>query len=151
MHPYEFNISLRLTHPEMDLTEIYEKLSAVRDLTPRRIWRAGDQRLAQNGQPLEGKYDKSYCYFDLYVSPQKSAEESLSLGIERILSELSSYTNDIDDHVKSGGKAELFVGMYVDSNSSDTFSSHLLRKLADSQIELSFDIYSYKSNGDGKK
>lgn len=141
MHPYKFNVSLRLTHPTQDLGEIYNKLGALPDAIPRRIWKAGDERLGQKGGVLEGKYEKSYCYFDFFKEPRKSDQISLSNALEKIAEDLSIFKSDIERHVDSGEDAEFFVGMYIDSNCSEIFSPELMGKLADSRVKLSLDIY----------
>jgi len=141
MHPYEFNLSFRLTHPSEDLRAIYEKISTIPGFIPGRIWKAGEERQGQQGQNLEGVYEKSYCYFDCFNTLQKSTTESLSVAIEKILILLVPFKEDIQEHVRSGGKAEFFAGLYVDSNAGETFNPELMKKLADFGIQLSIDIY----------
>jgi hypothetical protein len=141
MHPYEFSISLRLTHPTEDLASIYAKINTEPGFIPRQIWKVGSQRRGQQGQELEGTYDKSYCYFDLLTSPQKSTVESLSEAIEKNLELLEPFRSVLREHVESGGDSEFFVGLYIDSNSGETFYPDLMQKMAEFKIKLSIDIY----------
>jgi hypothetical protein len=49
--------SLRLKHATQDLSDLAECLK----FPVGRIWRAGDDRTTPQGDPLEGKYQESYC------------------------------------------------------------------------------------------
>src|SRR5215831_4263196 len=104
MNPYQFSLSLRIKHPERDLSDLYEKLSAASMLKPKRIWKAGDVRMTQDGRTLEGKYTESYCYFSIFDEPRDSNVETLSSAIERVTEALLQYKADLDNHTDSGGK-----------------------------------------------
>ncbi len=141
MHPYEFNISFRLTHPTEDLTQIYQKLSLVSDFLPRRIWKAGDERKSQQGKRLGGYYEKSYCYFDLNTGLQKSTSQSLTSVIENILTRLTPFKDVLEKFCGNAGQLEFFIGLYVVENAGETLPVTLLKKLSDFQIGLALDIY----------
>lgn len=49
--------SLRLKHATQDLSD----LAGCLKFPVGRIWRAGDDRKTTGGDPLEGKYQESYC------------------------------------------------------------------------------------------
>jgi hypothetical protein len=141
MHPYEYTLAFRLRHQATDLADLYETLGEAPGFIPGRIWKAGDQRQTQAGRTLEGHYDKSYCYFELFSTAQKSEVESPAAAIERVVTLLQPYKSVLQQHVRSGGELELFLSVYVESNSSEGFSPDLMRQLADFEIELSIDIY----------
>src|SRR5215831_21088118 len=129
MNPYQFNLSLRIKHPERDLSDLYEKLSTVSMLKPKRIWKAGDARMTQDGRTLEGKYTESYCYFSVFDEPRESNVDSLSSAMERVTDVLLPYKADFDSHTSSGGKLEFFVGLYVNANSGEEFSPGLIKTI----------------------
>ena len=141
MHPYEFNLSFRVTHQTRDLSDLYQKLTDIPAFIPGRTWKAGDERLTQQGKKLEGHYKESYCYFSVFAAPQKTEVEYPAAVIERIVEQLLPFKSDLQDHIKSGGELEVFVSLYVNSNSAEVFRPELMRKLADFGIQLSIDIY----------
>src|SRR5262252_5547037 len=141
MNPYQFNLSLRIKHPERDLSDLYAKLSMVSMLKPKRIWKVGDVRIAQDGRTLEGQYIESYCYFSIFNEPQDSNAESLSSTLDRVTKALLPYKADLDNHTNSGGTLEFFVGLYVNANSGDEFSPILIKTVGDLGIYISLDIY----------
>ena len=57
-------VSLRLTHPSMDLTDIANAVG----LPIARIWVAGKDRKTPRDEPLEGVYQGSYCAFKVVTT-----------------------------------------------------------------------------------
>lgn len=141
MHSYEYNLSLRFRHKERDVESVFEALKKSTGLIPGRIWKVGDKRLTNKGKELEGTYDKSYCFLDLFSVPQKSEIESPVEAINRALNSLTSINDILVDHKNSGGEIELLLSLFIDANSGLILDPATLRNLVEQDIELSFDIY----------
>jgi hypothetical protein len=141
MNPYEFNLSLRLFHPNQDLETFYHKILEITSFIPGRIWKQGDNRLTIAGEPLEGIYENSYCFMNNSQHLQSSNELSLNDAIDNFLDKISPLKSEFEEFTKSNGRSELFVGFYFSGNSSETFYSDLIKKLSEFQIDLSLDLY----------
>jgi hypothetical protein len=133
MHPFNFKVSLRIVHPEMDPNEI----SKVLGLRAKYSWKAHTQKKTPKGQPLEGLYDASYCSFDL----ENSNGIELSDFIKLCNIKFSSYKSFFNQIYSTGGELEYFIGWYSDENSGEIFDLELLEQLVELKIKLSFDFY----------
>jgi hypothetical protein len=70
MSEYEFTISLRIRHPDIDPSLISEQLG----VEPQHTWRAGEARRDATGDELRGVYRESYWMGRLMSEPQLSSE-----------------------------------------------------------------------------
>jgi hypothetical protein len=136
--PFTFAVSLRLRHPSIDPAEVTTALG----VEPQFQWKAGARRHSPSGQLLEGFYDKSYWTARLTVD----AESSLTEVLRSHLLELEKRKHFLMDVRATGGSVEYFIGWFTtDVSGGETFDCELLRRLADLQIDLSFDVYGQRS------
>jgi hypothetical protein len=134
MNPFRYSISLRLRHPSMDP----EAISTALGETPRFSWKAGDRRRTPAGQVLEGLNDTTYWCSESIDGDGFELVYTIGSNLES----LESHRSFLTDFCSTGGELEYFIGWYTDGrNTGETFDSDLLRRLADLQIDLAFDVY----------
>lgn len=128
----EIAISMRILHPKLSAEEI----TAIMKCEPDRAESVGALRTTPKGQPLEGNYSESFWLkkFDVRNS-------SLRQAIETALTLAESVPNATHQLTRGGGRVEFFIGWFVDGNTGDVLPFDLLKKVADFQIDLSFDVY----------
>ena len=61
--------------------------------------------------------------------------------LTRICDDLSIHDKLFQQIRDTGGRIEFFIGWYSDRNTGELFSSSLLKKLGELQIDLALDIY----------
>ena len=141
MNPYTYRISLRLKHPSANLAEIYQVLSQMPEVIPGRLCNIGEERTTPHGEKLDGHYTESWCGFGFTDEKQSSDDQTLSDAINTIMAKLSPHKDLFAGNSKTGGTADFFIGLFVDANCGVVLDVELLKKLADLQIEVGFDIY----------
>lgn len=110
MSEYEFTISLRLRHPNIDPARITQTLG----IEPQHTWRAGDPRLGPAGGALEGVYRESYWMGRLMEEPQLSSERlSVESVLLQTLAHLRRSQNFLEQLDAEGGVAELHISMFT--------------------------------------
>ena len=133
MNTFRYALSFRATHPFVDLSELCHEL----DVTPLRIWKAGDRRRTPKGDPLDGVYTQSYCTLTLDHLRNMQLAHAIAVflvrarSIKPLLARLS----------ESGAEFNLFVGWFTEGNSGARLRWELLRDLAELQISLDLDVY----------
>jgi hypothetical protein len=138
MYPYEYCVSLRVTHPSIDPNEISLQLG----ISPFRKWRAGEQRTSTKGEILTGTHNDSF--WGGYTHTQKhldSEVKPLEQHLQDIVEQLNSKRDYLQSIVQSGGYIECFIGIFSESNCSLSISQSIMSELAKSKIALGFDIY----------
>jgi hypothetical protein len=137
MKPFKYTVSFRIGHPNIDPDEISQRLSLVPDTS----WIAGSRRRTPAGRMLEGQHKTTYWSYSL--------EEELDINLA---DQLYNFAYTIEPHKNffryirtAGGKCEFFIGWFSNASSSEVFSYQLLSKLAELEIDLTFDIYSEHS------
>lgn len=133
MNEYSFVISLRVFGGGIDHRDLIEKIG----IPARWSHRAGEPRIDPKGNFLDGTYAVDYCSIDL----PDLEESSLSAALQKYCDFLRDHKQLFDTIKNNAGKSELFVGWFGDSNFGESFSSDLLRRLAELNLDLSFDIY----------
>jgi hypothetical protein len=115
-----------------------KKISAALGQVHRFSRKAGDRRMTPSGQALEGLNDTTY-----WCSESIDGDGfDLASTIRSNLESLESHQSFLADFCAAGGEVEYFIGWYTDGrNTGETFDSGLLRRLADLQIGLAFDVY----------
>jgi hypothetical protein len=141
MHPYEYKLSFRVSHPSEDLSSLYETLGKIPDFIPGRIWKVGEQRYSVAGSQLDGTYESSYFFFSITPTIRKSTDEDPLDLMESVMTKLLPFESDLEDCTKSGGTLEFFLSVYVDSNSSVILNPLFTKSISDKKILLSIDIY----------
>ena len=141
MNKYSNSISLRIFHPTIDPTRITEVLGR----EPTRASWAGAPRTTRKGDPLPGTYRESYWTSGRLRggewAPESWSSRDLTTGIEELLWELAEHKRFFAELRSEGGTVEFFIGWFLDGMTGEVFRHDLLRKLADLQVDLSFDVY----------
>jgi hypothetical protein len=132
---YSYKISLRIFHPTADPAAFTEALG----IQPGRSWLVSAPRTTPRGTPLKGLNAKSY--WTARLADGASIDAPLADAVHDVLDRLRGRKGFFRDVVKSGGRAELFIGWFLDENSGDLFDHQLLARLAALKIDLSFDVY----------
>jgi hypothetical protein len=145
MSDYEFTISLCVRHPAIDPSVITQSLG----IEPQHTWKAGDARVGDAGEPLEGVYHQSYWTGRLMDKPQLSSERAtVESVLLQTLSQLSRSHDFLQQLSTDGGTAELVVSMFtrgVFRLDLSPESSALLGRL---RLTIAFDIHPH-SPGNG--
>lgn len=134
MHPDEtFSISLRICHPVMPAQEMIE---AVR-LEPRIAQSVGLRRTTPAGEFLDGFYRASYCNFRLVTKAPGRFTEALA----PLLDKLEGNQSIFRQIALTGGRIELYVGVFVEGDSGFTLAIDDMRRMAELSLELSVEVY----------
>lgn len=128
-----FKLSLRVRHPDADLTEFCRQLG----VEATRVWRAGEGRATKTGTSLTGTQKESYCT----VSFLDGASANLPREMHSVLSKLRKHKQTLKQITDSGGEISLFIGWFCDFNCGGTLSWNLLSELAELRVSLEFDVY----------
>ena len=139
-----YKLSLRIRHPQLDLSIVCGKLG----LTPTHIWKAGDKRRTPKGTPLPGDHDLSYCLVIL----DDDLGKSLAHKIASAIATLQPHSQILDEVTSSGGRVSLFIGWFSSDVSSEMIGRTILSGLADLKIDLEIDVYcgeTAKNNSQG--
>lgn len=129
----KFDLSLRLRHPEADLTSMADQLGA----KPTTAWTKGDRRRTLGGKPMDGTRDSSYCSIPLEVSDQTNLGNALA----RCAEVLTPIKRELWRLIKSGGTASIAIGWFCDGDAGDTISTEVLDKLSGLKLTLDFYLY----------
>lgn len=134
MNKTSFTISLRIRHPSMSHEEIVKQLGMV----PERAWSVGGARMTPVGEPLDGRYQKTYCTFMLI----DRSDGWFTDGICRASSSLKAHRAFFHSIQDTGGSSELYVGVFVEGKSTGfTADVELMATLADLRLKMSVEIY----------
>jgi hypothetical protein len=110
MSDYEFTMSLRIRHPNVDPAEITRTLG----IQPQHTWRAGEARRDSDGQTLDGEYRESFWMGRLMTRPELASDH---VGVEsevlRVLAQLRRSFVFLEALKDDGGKAELHVSIFA--------------------------------------
>jgi hypothetical protein len=138
VYPYSYAVSLRAWHPSIEP----DVITSAFGIPPKRTWRAGDARTTPKGTPLDGHYKETYWYADL-VSREGGSSEACCFEewLASLLEKFARYSDFIATLRASGGKAELFIGLFGDRNFGFVLPPRIFRALSDIGLALSFDIY----------
>jgi hypothetical protein len=110
MSDYEFTMSLRIRHPNIDPAEITRHLA----FEPQHTWCAGDPRRDPGGSELGGQYRESYGMGRLMTQPELASDH---VGVEseilRILAQLRRSFDFLERLRNEGAVAELHVSIFA--------------------------------------
>src|SRR6266404_3135648 len=135
MHPYSYSLSLRISHPQLNPDDV----SRVLQLTPKKSWRAGEDRFNRIDGKVYGQYTTGYWYCNLGEGERD--RNFLNDYIEECVRRLAGHANYFREIATSGGRVEFFVAWYGVGNIGECFQSGLLRQLGEMSIDLSLDVY----------
>jgi hypothetical protein len=97
----------------------------------------GARRVNPVRELLDGVYRASYCSFDLEVKASGDFTEALA----PLLSQLEGNQSIFRQIALTGGRSELYVGVFVEGDSGFTLAIDDMRRLADLSLELSVEVY----------
>ncbi len=136
MTAYSYSISLRLWHPTIEPEEITTALA----IQPGRSWVAGMPRTTATGRPMRGTNADNF--WTARLCNDVFDAQDLGSALKSQLSRLAIHKQFFNSYVESGGKAEFFIGWFLEqTNSGDVLDHALFALLADLKINLHFDIY----------
>ena len=130
--PY-FTISLRIWHPTYPSESIVEAIG----LTARFAYSVGMPRATPTGEALEGTYPETYCSFPLL----QKVQGNFVSGIHTLMPTLQKFHGYLKEIDESGGRSELFIGVFVESSSGFILGVDDMRELAYLSIRLSVEYY----------
>jgi hypothetical protein len=133
MNPYRTQLSLRMWHPEADLSEFCRKAG----LTPKVFWTKGDPRMTPKGRMLGGVRDSSYCL----VNFGPASDIDLIEKIEAALAALSPHRADIERLVSTGGRITFSVAWFLEADTGKAIEWHTLGRMH--ELRIGFDFYLY--------
>lgn len=128
----KFDLSLRVRHPEADLTPVAKCLG----LMPGVNWRKGDPQKASSHQYR----DSSYCSIPLGATETEDLEKALRMSLTKV----SLAQQAILEVVQSGGSASIAIGWFCNGDSGARISEELLSEMA--RLKLQADFYLYFSS-----
>lgn len=136
MAEYRYAISLRVSHPSMDL----EAISNALEIEPRVLWKSGGARRTPKGVPLPGVYETGF--WSARLSNGTSADQDLPSALSAALDRITKAASLFIEIAETGGRVEFFIGWFFDEgNSGEVLDHRLLSRLAALKIDLSFDVY----------
>jgi hypothetical protein len=143
MSDYEFCVSLRITHPNIDPEIITRTLG----LLPFRTAKAGEPRMAPTGAPLHGTYEHTFWGADLHQGGNlRSTDIFLEDFLTQANSRLIPHAEFLRQLTVEGGYIEYFVGWFG-SYMGATLEPTLMKATVDLGIGIGFDVY---PNDEGK-
>lgn len=128
-----FSLSLRIWHPSMLSKEIAFRVG----MNAAHAHDVGAQRRTPSGEELVGTYRETYCSFNIGKGEARSLDDAVS----NFCLTNSDKFNDFDKIVKSGGRIELFIGLFVKENFGIELKPVVLEALSRAHIALAFDCY----------
>jgi hypothetical protein len=110
MSDYEFTITLRIRHPDIDAARI----TAMLGVEPQAAWKKGDPRVGEQGEALEGAHRESYWTGRLMPTPQlSSAHSSVEAELLKILAQLRKSYEFLQELRSEGAVSELHVSLFA--------------------------------------
>jgi hypothetical protein len=131
--PYSSAMSLRIWHPRVLSDEITRTLG----LTPSLHKDVGALRTTPAGQALDGVYAQTYWLYKFGMPKGTEVEECISNAIDA-LSSKRAYMKHL---ISTGGRCELFIGVFLEANAGIEIGGDLVQRVADAGLGLSFDVY----------
>jgi hypothetical protein len=110
MSDYEFMMSLRIRHPNIDPAEITRELC----IEPQHTWRAGEVRRDSAGSEIGGTHRESYWMARLMKAPELARDnEGVESAILRTLGTLRRSLDFLERLKDQAGAAELQISLYA--------------------------------------
>ncbi len=110
MSDYEFTMSLRIRHPDVDPELITQTLG----IAPQHSWRAGDARRDSAGNALGRAYRESFWMGRLMAHPQLATDQvGLESELLRILAQLRKSQGFLETLKEQGALTELHVSIFA--------------------------------------
>ncbi|MFZ6709391.1 DUF4279 domain-containing protein [Undibacterium sp. TC9W] len=129
----EFALSLRMTHPEMDLQAFCDLI----ELIPWKCNLAGEVRQSPDGRLLGGVHKRSFCT----CSFEFDEDVSLEAAIDDTLDLLELKRKQIAEMTSSGGELHFFIGWFFEGTAGMVLDWKTLRRMSDLEISFQLDAY----------
>jgi hypothetical protein len=126
-------VSLRIRHPSLSPDEISEGLG----IAFRVARKSGEVRTTPDGAPLAGINEGTYWTAKLYSQDSRG----IALLLEAVLDFLDKRKAGVQKIIKSGGSIEVSIGWFLKTDDAERLSPEILKRCADNQIGLLFDVY----------
>jgi hypothetical protein len=134
MSDVTFTLSLRVTHPTMRHEVISDSIS----MRPRIASNVGEPRENPAGRLLGGIHKATFCTFDMI---EKQAG-FFTDGVDQVLTQLARHREFLVSLFETGGRSELYIGVFSDANSTGfTMEPNLMAAIADLRLQLSVEFY----------
>ena len=128
-----FAVSLRVTHP----TYAHQEIVASLGMTPEFAHTVGTPRMTPKGRPLDGIYKETYCSFSLV----KKQAGYFADGVRELLPLLNAKKEYLHHLRSAGGRAELYVGVFVEGSSGFTFAAEDMSAFVDLRLDVAVEYY----------
>jgi hypothetical protein len=138
MSDYEFTITLRVRHPDIDPARI----TATLGVDPQASWRKGDARVGPQGESLPGAHRESYWTGGLMPAPQLSSEySSIEVELLKILARLREYYEFLLELRSDGAASELHVSLFARQEFRLDFSPATLELLGRLGLSVALEVH----------
>jgi hypothetical protein len=139
---YHYTVSLRLSHPKEDSALWTHELGR----QPWHSQQVGQPRTTPDGRVSAAIANESFWTVSL-PAPQWMLD--LEGALEETIDGLSVHQDTIRRIAKTGGTAELFIGLSLERfNTGFELPTRLLRKLSHLELKVSFDIYCFDAKAE---
>ena len=131
---YRYKVSLAVTHPSLPA----ERISDALGLMPAYSGSVGAERLTPKNSPLPGLNKESFWRHYFAVPSDDDLEQFLDLTV----AQLEAAPSFFKDLIATGGRARLFIGLFLEHDNIGIEISHNLQtRCSQLGISLGFDIY----------
>lgn len=130
---YGTAVSLRIWHPSVLSDEMTKALG----LSPSLSNDVGATRKTPTGQILDGIYPQTYWLYKFGFPKENEIEDCLA----KALAMLSPKRDFLNRVCSTGGRCELFIGMFLERNAGIELDRDLIRQVADAGLALGFDVF----------
>jgi hypothetical protein len=140
MSDYEFTITLRIRHPNIDPARITGGLG----IEPQAAWKKGDARLNMDGEPLQGTHRESYWTGRLMPTPELSAEHSsVEAELQKILTQLRKSQDFFLELRSDGAHCELHVSLFARQEFRVDLSAPSLQLLGRLGLAVALEVHTH--------
>jgi hypothetical protein len=129
----KFALSLRIWHPDRDLSDFGERFGR----RPDTVWTVGAARTSPSGEPLPGRHETSYWTAQL----AEGDLDGLVPALASLTETLAEQGSELDDIVQTGGRVEYLVGWFADANAAAVIPYDLAEDMGRLGISLALDVY----------
>ena|ERR1700722_12109776 len=137
MSDYEFMMSLRIRHPNIDPAEITRELC----IEPQHTWRAGEVRRDSGGAEIGGTHRESYWMARLMKTPELARDnEGVESAILRTLGTLRRSLDFLERLKDQAGAAELQISLYAREEFRLEFLAESLSLLGRMRLAVALEI-----------
>ncbi|MDR2871761.1 MAG: DUF4279 domain-containing protein [Xanthomonadaceae bacterium] len=135
--PYQYRVSLRITHPSVDLS----RFDSLLGIESQWGWRVGDFKETPSGVPSKERHSSSYWCAELTLSYTSTEEATLEDFLQEWLDRLTPHQELLAQISEEGGGTELFIGLFLENAAAFSLSPILLAQFALLRMALDVGIY----------